>query len=263
MTQVGSVNVGTLRIGYRRSGQGSPLLLLHGFFGDSRIWRWQLDALSADFAVVAWDCPGCGESTDPPAGFTLTDYADVLAEFVRALSLERPALIGLSFGGALALELAQHHREIPSALVVADGYAGWSGSFPPDVVQRRLEQSLPDLDLPRDQVAEKWVRGFLTDAAPPDLVEEVGHVIAGFHRHGMDAMIRALAYADLREGLDKIEAPTLLLWGDMDVRSPLTVAEDLHARIPESRLVVIPGAGHLSNAEKPDEFSREVREFLS
>jgi len=88
-------------------------------------------------------------------------------------------------------------------------------------------------------------------------------VIAGFHRHGMDAMIRALAYADLREGLDKIEAPTLLLWGDMDVRSPLTVAEDLHARIPESRLVVIPGAGHLSNAEKPDEFSREVREFLS
>jgi pimeloyl-ACP methyl ester carboxylesterase len=78
----------------------------------------------------------------------------------------------------------------------------------------------------------------------------------------MAVMIRSLAEADLRDVLPRIAVPTLLLWGGADVRSPLTVAEDLLAQIPGSDLVVIPGAGHLSNVEADERFNSEVRSFL-
>lgn len=75
-------------------------------------------------------------------------------------------------------------------------------------------------------------------------------------------MAHALAEADLREVLPTIAIPTLLLHGELDQRSPIRVARDLHAGIPSARLVTLPGVGHLCNAEAPDEFNRQVKEFL-
>jgi len=83
-----------------------------------------------------------------------------------------------------------------------------------------------------------------------------------FHPVGYRAMAHALAEADLRDVLPRIDVPTLLLYGDADRRSPLNVAKDLHSRIPASTLAVIPGAGHLSNLEAPERFNAEVRGFL-
>jgi pimeloyl-ACP methyl ester carboxylesterase len=172
-------------------------------------------------------------------------------------------VVGNSFGGTLALELAVRHPSIPRSLVPADGYAGWSGSFPPEVVAQRLSQSLPDLELSAEQVVAKWVvPGFVTPSAPASVVHELGAIVADFDPEGMRMMIRALAEANLREELPRITVPTLLIWGDQDVRSPLSVAEDLLARIPESRLVVLDGADHLSHVEAPERFNDEVRGFL-
>ena len=75
-------------------------------------------------------------------------------------------------------------------------------------------------------------------------------------------MAHALADADLRDVLPSITVPTLLIYGDADERAPLTVAEDLHRRIPTSRLVVLPGLGHECYLEDPDRFNAEVRTFL-
>ncbi len=98
------VLVGGLRIGFRRAGEGPPLVLLHGGLGDSRAWRDQIEELSDEFAVVAWDAPGCGASSDPPETFRLADYADCLARFIKALKLRHPHVLGHSFGAGLALE---------------------------------------------------------------------------------------------------------------------------------------------------------------
>jgi pimeloyl-ACP methyl ester carboxylesterase len=88
-------------------------------------------------------------------------------------------VIGNSFGGTLALELAIRHPSIPRSLVPADGYAGWRGSFPPEVAQR-LSQSLADLELPAERVAKWVVPGFVTPSAPASLVEELGAIVSDF-----------------------------------------------------------------------------------
>ena len=258
---VRQVVVDGLSIAYRMEGQGQPVVLLHGFFGDHRVWRRQF-VLADECTVVAWDAPGCGRSSVPLPTFRMGEYADTLATFIQTLGLERPHVVGNSFGGTLALELAVRHPTVPRSLVVADGYAGWSGSFPPQVVAERLDQSLSDLALPPEQVAARWMPGFVTSAAPVSLTDELAAIISGFDADGMRVMIRALAQADLRDALPHITVPTLLVWGERDVRSPLTVAENLHERIPGSRLVVIPEAGHLSHAEAPERFNTEVRGFL-
>ncbi len=256
------IEIEGFRIAYQRAGEGPLLVLLHGFFGDSRVWRWQLQELSDEFTVVAWDGPGCGQSTDPPEAFRMPDYADCLAGFVQGLDLGRPHVLGLSFGGALALEFYRRHPTVPRTLVAASAYAGWAGSLPGEVVEQRLQQTIPDLDLPPDHVVAKYIPGLLTQSAPSALFDEVAAIMLDFHPAGMKAMTRALAEADLRDVLPRIDVPTLLLYGDKDVRSPLKVAQDLHARIPRSRLVVIPGVGHLNNVEAADRFNAEVRTFL-
>ena len=141
--------VGDLEIAYERAGKGPALLLLHGGASDHREWRRQRDALCDEFTVVAWDAPGCGQSSDPPESFRLPDYADCLAGFIAALDLERPHVFGLSFGGGLALELYRRHPALPRSLILASAYAGWAGSLPAGVVEQRLRQVLSKADTVR------------------------------------------------------------------------------------------------------------------
>lgn len=256
------IDVGDLRITYERQGDGPPLLLLHGYVGDSRTWRPQIDALSDEFTVVAWDAPGFGGSSDPPETFQLADYADHLAAFVHALGLERPSVAGLSFGGGLAIELYRRHPSIPRTLVLASAYAGWAGSLPDDEVELRLHQALRLADLPTGDFVGTLIPTMFTPSTPAEVVDGFAVTMTGTHPDGLRVTARAFAEADLREALPSIDVPTLLVHGDEDVRAPLSVAEDLHARIPASKLVVVPGAGHIVNLEAPERFNSEVRTFL-
>ena len=257
------VDVGGLRVAYRRAGRGAPLVLLHGGLGDSREWRRQLEGLAEGFTVVAWDAPGCGGSSDPPAGWRLPDYADCLAGFTQALGLGQPHVGGLSWGGGLALELYRRHPQVPRSLVLASAYAGWAGSLPPELVQERLDRALREAELPPQQ----WVRGYLpglfTQQASAEVVGEALAMMLEVRPAGMRPMVQGFAEADLRDVLPRIQVPTLLLYGDADQRSPLeVVARDLHAKIPGSRLVVMPRVGHQCDMEAPDRFNAEVRSFL-
>ncbi len=254
--------VGGLEIAYERAGTGPPLVLLHGGFGDSRDWRRQLDDLSDAFTVVAWDAPGCGQSTDPPDTFRASDYGDCLADFIAALALGRPHLLGLSAGSVLALELYRGHRTVPASLILASAYAGWAGSLPAEEVDRRLTQVLRETELPPEQFVPGWIPTLLTPAAPKDLIDEMTETMSAFHPVGTRVLINAFGNADYRPVLPTITVPSLLLYGDVDSRSPLHVARDLHEQIPGSTLVVLPGVGHASNMEAPAAFNAAVRTFL-
>jgi pimeloyl-ACP methyl ester carboxylesterase len=257
-----SVEVNGRTIAFERRGDGPPLLLLHGACGDSRDWRPQLDALSDEFTVVAWDAPGCGRSWDPPEDYGLGGYADSVAAFVETLGLERPHVLGLSFGSGLALEVFRRHRGLPRSLVLASAYAGWAGSLGRKVAEERRQWGLHAAERPLDEFVGDFCDTLFTDSVPAGVVEETVAVITEFHPAGLRAMANAFADADLRDVLPEIDVPTLLLYGDADKRSPVSVGEDLNEQIPGSTLVVIRGPGHVVNSEARERFNEEVRSFL-
>ncbi len=256
------VEIGGLEIAFERTGSGPPLVLLHGGLSDGREWRRQLDGLAADFTLVAWDAPGCGGSSDPPASFRMPDYADCLASFIDALGLDRPHVLGLSWGGTLALALYRRWPRLPRTLLLASTYAGWAGSLPEDVVAERLDGLLHDLERPPEQFVHGYIPSLLTDHAPTEMIDELVEIMSDFHPGGCRPMLHAMAEADLRDVLPRIDVPTLLLYGDADRRSPLHVAEQLHAEIPGSTLAVIPDVGHQSNIEAASLFNAAVQDFL-
>lgn len=229
---------------------------------DSRCWRSQLAGLANRFRVVAWDAPGAGASPDPAETFTLADWAHSLADFLDALDIDRAHVIGLSWGGVLAQELYRLDPARVDHLVLADTYAGWKGSLPAGAVEQRLARCYRDAARPARDVVAEWVpRDFFLNASP-DLAAEMAQVVADFHPLGFRLMARSLADTDTTPMLGTIDVPTLLVWGDGDARSPLSVAEEMQGAIRGSELRVIPGAGHVSNMERPEDFNRCVLEFL-
>ncbi len=259
------VEVGGHSIGYRRAGDGPPLLLLHGFLCDSRCWRTQLEGLSKTFSVIAWDAPGAGASSDPPESFTVTDWAHCLAEFLEVTGTGPAHIVGLSWGGILAQELYRLYSELVLGLVFADTYAGWMGSFTESVAQQRLEKCRRDSLLPAEDFVALWVpKEFFTPAASRELVNEMAAVVADFHPLGFRLMARALANTDSTRLLPRIAVPTLLLWGDSDARSPAdVVGAQFRDAIPDAELVIIKNSGHVSNMEQPEEFNAQVERFCS
>jgi pimeloyl-ACP methyl ester carboxylesterase len=246
---------------YRQAGHGAALVLLHGFLCDSRCWEHQLVGLSDRFRVVAWDAPGAGLSPDPPESFTTADYAHSLAAFLSAVGVERPHILGLSWGGILAQEFYRLYPDRPRSLILADTYAGWRGSLPEEVWTVRLASCLADAAGPRDAVCAKFVPGVFTPTASDALRAQFSAIVSEFHPVGFRLMSLSSAEMDTRKLLSRIAVPTLVLWGDDDRRSPLHVAKQLAAAIPNAELAIIPNAGHLSNMEQPEVFNAHVRRF--
>jgi pimeloyl-ACP methyl ester carboxylesterase len=256
------VEVGGLQIAYERVGSGPALVLLHGYVGDGpTTWRRQLDGLSDDFTVIAWDAPGAGRSSDPPERFGVDGYADCLAGFIQELGVGRVCVAGLSFGGIVALGLQRRHAAVSSALVLASAYAGWAGSLPPEVAEQRLAQALRLADGTPEAFVGALLPTMFSVAMSDETMADFRASMQAFHPRGFRAMARASA-EDVRDVLPAIDVPTLLVHGERDVRAPRAVAEGLHTAISGSRMVVLPGVGHVCNVEAPDEFNLSVRDFL-
>lgn len=256
------VDVAGLRVAFRQRGEGPVLLLLHGAVCDSRVWRIELESFADAFTVVAWDAPGCGGSDDPPEDFRMGDFADTLAGFVEALDLGRPHLLGHSWGSTLALELCRRRPALACTLVLVGAYAGWAGSLPPSEVQARLEFALSAADNGPNCFEPTSMPGLFSDMMPIDRANELATIMSDIRPAGTRTMAYALAEADLRDALPTIEVPTLLVYGDADTRSPLSVANALHRSIPGSTLSVLPGLGHECYLESPTSFETVVRPFL-
>ena len=257
------VEVGGLRIGYTRAGSGPTVALAHGFVGDGlSTWSRQIDVLSQEFTVVAWDVPGAGASSDPPDSFRIGDYADCFVAFLRALDVRQAHLVGLSFGGILLLSVAERHAQVPRSLSLVSSYAGWRGSFPADQAHERLQRCLRLSELPPEEFAEAMLPSMFSDEARGADVAAFAASVHDFRPPGFRRLSTACAEADLRHVLSGVDVPTMVVHADRDVRAPRHVADALHAGIAASRLVVLPGAGHVCSVEAPDAVSRALLGFL-
>lgn len=254
------VRVEGVEIAYQRVGDGPPLVLVHGAAEDGRVWQPQLDALADEFTVVAWDEPGAGRSSDVPAGFGLPDYADCLAALVETLELGPVHALGLSWGGTVVQELYRRHPTSISTLILVDTYAGWKGSLPEAEVRTRVDGVGQLLAAPPEEF-DPTFPGLFAGQPPAEFVPLLDAMAADVRPESLRVALSAMAEADQRDLLGHIAVPTLLVWGEQDARSPLSVAQQFEQAIPDARLTVIPGAGHLSNLERPDEFNQIVRTF--
>ena len=254
------VDVAGLRIAFRRRGAGTPLVLLHGAVCDSRVWRVELESFADAFTVVAWDAPGCGRSADPPSGFGMGDFADVLAGLLDALDLGAAHVLGHSWESTLALELYLRRPSAVRSLVLVGAYAGWAGSLPAREVDERLQFALHVADVGPDAFEPRSMRGLFSDAMPPERAQELATIMRDTRPAGTRTMALALAEADLRDALPSIAVPTLVVCRDADERSPVSLGLQLHTA--GSTLAVLPGLGHECYLESAEVFAAEVRPFL-
>lgn len=254
------VRANGLEIAYERAGEGPPLVLVHGAAEDGRVWRPQLDTLADEFTVVAWDEPGSGRSADVPADFGLVGYADCLAALIEVLGLGPAHVAGLSWGGTVAQELYRHHPGLVATLILADTYAGWKGSLPEHELRARVAGAAEMLATPGEEF-DPTFPGLFAGDPPAELVPLLEGMAADVRPESLRTQLSVMAEADQRDLLPRIAVPTLLIWGELDARSPLTVAHRFEEAIPDTTLVVIPGCGHVSNLERPEQFNEAVRGF--
>lgn len=244
---------------YVVGGEGPPTLLLHGWGADISAWGRVIRGFLAEGRrVLAVDFPGFGQSARPPEPWGVADYTSWLRQVIDATGLLPADIVAHSFGGRVAIMLAatqpQYVRKL--ALTSAAGIRLDSprSKLRAQVVRRairlgRLAFRLPGLDGLRDRVREKvYTRLGATD-----------YLNAGALR---PTFVKVVSQ-DLREYAGRITAPTLLLWGERDMDTPLAQAAILHAAIAGSRLVVLKGAGHFSYLERYPEWSAHVNRFLN
>jgi pimeloyl-ACP methyl ester carboxylesterase len=257
---VSIVRVNGLEIAYERAGEGPPLVLVHGAAADGRMWQPQFAALADEFTVIAWDEPGAGRSSDVPRSYVLADYAGCLAGLIDALELGPAHVAGLSWGGTVVLELYRRRPELTSSLLLVDTYAGWKGSLSELEVRTRIE-GVRRMLAADDHLFDPTLPGLFVGEPPAECVSLLETMAADVRPESMRIALEVMAEADLSDLLPLIAVPTLLIWGEQDARSPLSVAHEFAAAIPGAELVVIPEAGHVSNLERHEVFNDAVREF--
>jgi pimeloyl-ACP methyl ester carboxylesterase len=250
------------RVHYERAGQGPLLLLLHGIGGGARSWRPQLADLADELAVVAWDLPVYDAATTADGRPSMADYADDLAALVEHVGGQRSHVLGISMGGVLALEFYRLYPDRVSTLVLADTYCG-GGTLPEPERSARLARRLAAAEAPTlAALARARAPELFSAQADAALVQEAEAIMAAIPPAGYRQRATALAHTDLRAVLPRVAVPTLVLWGDQDTVLPLAESEVLRDGIAGADLVVIEGAGHASNQERPTEFNAAVRAFV-
>jgi 3-oxoadipate enol-lactonase len=247
---------------WREAGAGDPLLFLHGLGGTRLAWEPQLEGLSDRWRCIAWDLPGYGASEALPE-LTFPAIADAIVRLLDYLELERAHVVGLSFGGQQAMHLALDHADRVGRLVLTDTSHrfGDNGTDPDEWKQLRL--GAIDAGLTPADIAPYVIESI----AGPDFsgrelertVAAFGHITANAFR----AAVGCLPSHDVADRLGAITAPTLVVVGALDDETPVEYAEFIADAIPGARLAIVPDAGHLTPAERPERFNALVRDFLT
>ena len=257
------------RLRYVRAGSGPAVVLVHGFGSSLYTWKDVIPALAARHDVVALDLPGFGQS-DQPADLSFDDLPRAVLGLMDRIGIARAALVGNSMGGATVGAVAADHPSRTTALVLIDA-AGFdlAPSARPAMVRFAtspfggLLAVLPGKRL----VVEASLRQVFHDGARVT-PERVSEYLAVALRPGTLPAIRSLAASRGQEAalvdraLRRVQAPTLVLWGDDDRWIPLAHADRFVAAIAGARKAVIPACGHVPQEEKPQEVARLLLEFL-
>jgi len=216
--------------------------------------------LARDFQVISYQLRGEDDCFALRRRFGLADLAEDLHEFLDWCGLERPAVLGVSFGGVLALELAVRRPHRLRALVIQ----GAGAQFERGLLQQVAGLVLSRYPLPSDNpfVNQFFNLLFGSRHRPGPLFEFVTRQCWQTDQGVMAHRFRLVESFDIRDRLGQVRAPALILAGDRDLLVSPQSLHDLAQGIPEARLVHLPGCGHLAFATRPDRVAHEVKQFL-
>lgn len=250
-----ATSLGTLGVAQAGAG-GTPIVFLHGVGSDKSVWEPQLAHFSKTRRAVAFDYPGYGESAPAPEGTTRDDYAAAIFAGMNALGIDKAHICGLSLGGVIAIAMHALAPERCTSLILADTFAVHPDG--PGIYERSLAASADLRALAEARVDFLLAPGALDDVRT-EVIETMARIDAAAYRIGAEAVW----LADQRARAAAIAVPTLVVVGEADRPTPPELSRELAALIPGAKLATIPGAGHISNLERPAEFDRLVEEFIA
>jgi pimeloyl-ACP methyl ester carboxylesterase len=229
------------------------VVFVHGSGGDREDWRAQLDYLSKSVTVIALELPGHGES-DPPGEKSVAVYADWVKQFVEALRLKKVVLAGCSLGSAIVLWTALRN---PADWLIAIGLVGSGARLKvhPDFLEGLLRNGHKALTNLSDYSVSRSASHEFKDVINKKFADNDPLVVHGD--------LSACDDFDVMDEIEKIDLPAVIIVGKDDRLTPVKYSRHLSEKISRSRVVVIPGAGHLVMMEKPDEFNEALRSFLA
>jgi 3-oxoadipate enol-lactonase len=250
------------------AGRGSPVVLLHAGIADSRMWEPQWRTFPSRHRVVRYDMRGFGRSPGPSGSFC---HAGDLVELLAGLELPPPALVGVSLGGSVALEVAIARPDLVSRLVVvAPGLRG--PDFSPETEAGWAEEEAAlergDLDAAVEVNLRMWVDG--PQRSPEDVELDLRRRVGEMQRRAFeiwesgDREARPVPLVpDWQTRLREIAVPTLIVVGELDRPEMHAIADRLEAAIPRARRAVIQATAHVPSMERPREFDDLVLGFLA
>jgi 3-oxoadipate enol-lactonase len=259
------LTINNQKINYAEAGHGLPLVLVHGFPLDNRIWQSQLAALSDKYRVITPDLPGFGQSQPPPKQpFTMESLADTLHAFLTQLKAIPCALAGLSMGGYMSFAYERKYPTTLKALILVDTKAE---ADTPDGKTGRNKMIETVRTSGPPAIAAAMLPKMLTPQSiqsRPQLVAQATSIMESCPAQTIEYALSAMRdRSDYRDCLPSVAEPTLIIVGDSDAITPPAVAESMNKSIPHSKLTLIKGAGHLSTMEQPEQVNQAMRQFLS
>jgi 3-oxoadipate enol-lactonase len=256
------VNGTTMAVAERGDGGTIPLVLLHAFPVDRRMWDAQLSTLSNRFRVIAPDFRGFGQSAAADGAFSIETLADDVHELLGTLGAAPAVVAGCSMGGYAALALAAKHPADLRGLILVDTKAEADTGEAREGREKMIELVRKS---GASAVAEQMLPKMLAkDAAEkrPDVAKKLRELMESCPPQTITHALAAMRDRPDRSGeLSAIKVPTLILVGEGDQVTPPKVAQAMQAKISGSTLTVIPGAGHMTPIEQPELVNRAIREF--
>ena len=238
----------------------APLVVLSNSLGSThRMWDAQLADLEQRFRVVRYDTRGHGDSPVPDGPYSINDLADDLVALLDRLGVQRARLVGLSLGGMTVMRVASRNPErVERIALLCTG-----AQLPPAEawLERAATVRAQGSQAVATAVVERWFTPAYLDAHP-DARSAHERMVASTPAEGYAGCCEAIAKLDLREELSAISVPTLAIAGDDDPAAPPAKLEEIATRIPGARLLTVPRAAHLANAEQPGIITPALIEHL-
>ncbi|MEW9700551.1 alpha/beta fold hydrolase [Paenibacillus sp. SI8] len=257
------VNINDTHIYVEEQGQGAPVILLHGFPLDHRMWNLQVQALSPSFRVITPDLRGMGQSDVPVTNVSLDQYADDILALMDKLNIQKATLGGFSMGGYIAFILLRKAPERFSALVLANTRPEADGQ---EGRKNRMNMAASLYEKGAAAARDAMLPKLLTEStrqSQPQLVDELNSIMGSMHPEGLVHASLAMAFrGDSVELLDSITIPTLVIAGEQDPITPIDVMKAMADRIKGANFQVIPAASHLTPQEQPEAFNTVLLNFL-